>query len=131
MTADPSIVAAYRSAFARLGMTVEVTFTRITGVAPHKVPVSATVRAVVRNFMPNTTEVEQTGIADSKLGAISQGDRQMIVMAVDLAAKNFPLPLQKNDKVTLPSGEELTVTAVDAYTRAAADAIELKATGVN
>lgn len=131
MPADRAIVAAYKRAFSRLGVTVNVTFTRITGVAPNKVPVSATVAAVVRNYMPDTTEVEQTGISSSKLGAITQGDRLIIVMADDLASAGFPLPLAKNDKVTVPTGDQLTIVSVDAFVRSAAGAIELRATGIN
>ena len=55
--------------------------------------------------------------------------------AADLAALNFPLPVKKNDRITLfdDAGNEvdvLNVTTVDAYKRAAAGAIELKAAGV-
>ena len=54
----------------------------------------------------------------------------VIVMAGDLASKRFPLPLKKNDKIILESGEELNVIEVDANKRAVAGAIELKASGV-
>lgn len=137
MTADPSIVAAYRRAFARLGVATPVLITRITGRAPNAVPLSFQVTAVVRDMLPDTTAVAQTGYSPSKIGAITQTDRTIIVLASDLAAAGFPLPLKKHDHVTLldpvtlqPTAEVLDITDVDAGKRAAANAIELKAAGV-
>jgi hypothetical protein len=138
MTADPSIVAAYRRAFARQGVAVPVTLTRITGFAPNTATVSADIVAIVRDYMPDTTAVAETGFAAGKQGAITQGDRMIIVMIDDLAQKRFPLPVRKNDRLTLrsdaghlgASGDVLNVVAVDALKRAAGGAIELKAAGV-
>lgn len=130
MTSDPSIVAAYRRAFARQGVAVPISLRRITGFAPNTATVSADIVAIVRDYVPDTTVVAETGFAASKQGAITQGDRVIIVMADDLAQKRFPLPVRKNDRIMLPSGDVLNVIAVDAAKRAAAGAIELKAAGV-
>lgn len=129
---DPAINAAYARAFARLGVAVSVTFKRATGFAPGAVTTqTATVMAVVRDYNPDTTSVAQTGYAATKIGAITEGDRVIIVMATDLANAAFPLPLKKNDKIIIvDTGDELNIVDVDAYKRAAAGAIELKAAGV-
>lgn len=129
--ADPAIKAAYERAFARLGVSVPVTFKRVTGFAPGAVTtLTAAVNAVVREYNPDTTSVAQTGYAATKMGAITEGDRVVIVMAPDLAAAGFPMPLLKNDKIIMDTGDVLNVVAVDAYKRAAACAIELKAASV-
>ena len=129
MTADPNIVAAYRRGLARAAGRQQVTFMRPTGVAPNKAFFSATVIAVVQDYAPDSTSEAETDVSGRKLGAITQGDRTLIVMADDLAAQNFPLPLVKNDKVELASGDQLNVVSVDAYKRQAAGAIEVKASG--
>lgn len=134
MPADPGMVAAYRDALDKAGVTVTVT--RINGFAPNAVTVKAeNIRAIVRADTPNTTETAQGGYATTRMGAMTEGDRVVILMAADLAALNFPLPVKKNDRITLfdDAGNEvdvLNVTTVDAYKRAAAGAIELKAAGV-
>lgn len=129
MAADPAIVAAYRRALQKAG--VSVTVTRINGFAPNAVTFSAEkIPAIVRNYTPDGTVVEQTGFAASKVGAISQGDRMVIVMADDLAQAGFPLPLKKNDRIGLSTGDVLNVTEVDALKRAAGGAVECKAAGV-
>ena len=118
----------------------QVTFQRLVG-QPPSVTVTptdgATVFATVRNYQPDTTAEAATGYSASRVGAISEGDRLLIVMACDLAAADFPLPLQKGDRVVLqasdelpPAGETLTVTRVDAQKRAFAGAIEVAAIGV-
>ena len=128
---DTAINGAYERAFARLGVAVSVTFKRVTGFAPNAVTTqSAAVMAVVRNYQPDTTSVAQTGYATTKQGAITEGDRMIIVMVTDLQAAGFPLPLRKNDKVIMDTGDELNITDVDSWKRAAAGAIELKAAGV-
>ncbi len=130
-TPDPAISAAYERAFARLGVAVQVTFSRIVGVAPAATITSVTVMAVVRDYVPDTEAVARTDSSMNKLGAITQGDRSIIVMASDLAGASFPLPLKKNDKAVLvDTGEELNILAVDAMKRAAAGAIEVRASGV-
>ena len=59
---------------------------------------------------------------------------QILVMAADLAAAGFPLPLQKGDRVVLqaadetpPAGEVLVLTRVDAQKRKLAGCIEAAA----
>ena len=117
-----------------------VTFQRLVG-QPPSVTLSpsggAAVSAVVRNYLPDTTAEAASGYSASELGAITEGDRLLIVMACDLAAAGFPLPLQKGDRVVLqagdelpPAGETLTVTRVDAQKRSFAGAIEVEAIGV-
>lgn len=132
---DTGAVAGYRRAIARAGITV--TFQRWAGAAPNRQLVSsATVTAVVRDYQPDTTAEARTGLAASKQGAITEGDRFIIVLADDLAAQRYPLPVLKNDRIQLPSpasgieGDYLNVTEVDPFKRAMAGAIELKASGV-
>lgn len=129
-TPDPAIVAAYGRAFARTGIAVEIK--RITGFAPNPTAINtASVQAIVRDYQPDTSQVAEMGMAATKMGAITESDRLVIVMATDLANQRFPLPLRKNDKVViLSTGDELNIVDVDAYKRAAAGAIELKAAGV-
>ena len=67
----------------------------------------ATVFATVRNYQPDTTAEAATGYSASRVGAISEGDRLLIVMARNLAAADFPLPLQKGDRVVLQASDEL------------------------
>lgn len=125
---DPRMVTAYRRALALKGIPVVVT--RVTGFAPNTVTFSSTLMAIVENYTPDSTAVAETGFSSSKVGAISQGDRMVILMSDDLVQQNFPLPLQKNDKIALPTGDVLNVEQVDSYKRALAGAIELKATGI-
>lgn len=129
---DFAINASYKRAFARLGVAVSVTFKRVTGFAPGIVTTqTATVMAVVRDYQSDTTAPAQMGFAATKVGAITEGDRMVIVMASDLAAAGFPLPLRKNDKMLMvDTGDELNITDVDAFKRSGAGAIELKAAGV-
>lgn len=132
---NPAALGGYRRAIAAAGITV--TFERWTGAAPNRQKVaSAVVTAVVRDYQPDSTAEARTGMASSKQGAITEGDRFVIVLADDLAAQRFPLPVQKNDRIQLPSyasgieGDYLNVTQVDPFKRAIAGAIELKASGV-
>jgi hypothetical protein len=55
-------------------------------------------------------------------------DRLIIVLSDDLAAKNFPLPLRKNDKA-LVQGEWLNIENLDPSKRGIAGAIEIHAKG--
>jgi hypothetical protein len=73
----------------------------------------------------------QAGLGASTPGAVPQDDRLVIVMADDLAAAAFPLPVAKGDLIVLSlSAEQLMVTRVDPYKRAFAGAIELTAAGI-
>jgi hypothetical protein len=128
---DPSAVAAYRDAFAINGVTVSVQ--RVAGYAPNVTTVaSASVTAIVRQMAPDGTAVSQAGLSASLMGAISQEDRLVIVLADDLSAAGFPTPVVKGDQIVLPeSSEILNISRVDPYKRALAGAIELYAAGVS
>lgn len=126
---DNSIQAAHRAGIYRAGQ--PVTFQREAGVAPNIVTTSAQVTAIVRGYTPNTTAPAQEGLASSSVGGITQEDRQIIVMADDLANGGFPIPVQKHDKVVISAtGEVLDVTRVDAEKRYIAGAIEAFGAGV-
>jgi|GEM_PF-2376610 len=129
---DPAIVAAYTRAFARMGVAVSVTIKRETGFAPGPVTtVTASVMAIVRDYQPDRPSASREGYSSSEVGGLTQGDRLVIVMTSDLQAASFPLPVRKNDRVVInATGDELNVVDVDAYKRAAAGAIELKAAGI-
>lgn len=121
------------TAFTRQGIYlvgIAVTFERITGYAPNVIIVSASVIAKVMKYALDTVTVAETGYSASKPGAIRQGDRQIIVMADDLAAAGFPLPVLKSDRIVLPTGDVLNIIAVDANKRALANCIEIDAAGV-
>jgi hypothetical protein len=124
---DPAAVAGYRRAIARAGE--RVTFQRLFGNAPNVRTFSATVKARVAGYMPNSGVPAREGFT-GEMSVITQGDRNIIVMVEDLAAKRFPLPLRKNDRVILLTGEELNVTVVDARTRALGGALDVVATGL-
>jgi hypothetical protein len=127
---DPSAAAFTAAGIYRAG--VPVTIQRASGVAPNVTVISAAITAIVRNVTPDTTEVAQNGVGASEPGSISQDDRLLIVMAQDLAAAAFPLPVVKGDLVTLSDSTEiLNVARVDPYKRAMAGAIELTVTGVS
>jgi hypothetical protein len=125
----PSAVAATRHAIELRG--ARVTFTRVTGFAPNTSSFSASVLAIVQNYVADSGVVARTGDSASSPGAITQGDRQVLVMTEDLKRLRFPLPLTKNDKITLSStGEQLNIVSVDAGKRAIAGCIECSAAGV-
>ncbi len=128
MATNPSAQAAYQRARNRVG--IAVTFQRVDGQAPNTVKVSASITAIVRNYAPDSEEVRRTDYGAGKLGAITQGDRMVIVLQQDLIAQYFPLPVRKHDRILLPSGDVLDVIEVDANKRALDGAIELKAAGV-
>ncbi len=126
---NPGAVAAYRRALAIRGE--QVTVTRNIGYAPAVTSVTATVQAIVMNYTPDTIAAERTGVGSSEPGGITQGDRMIILMAVDLQLANYPLPMTKDDQITLTAstGDTLNVTKVDMSKRAFAGAIELLAGG--
>jgi hypothetical protein len=129
-TPNPGIVAAYERALLKAG--VQIVVKRITGFAPNPTATfSAWVVAIVRDYQTDTTQPAQEGYAATKIGAIGEGDRMIILMATDLETARFPLPLRKNDRIVIvDTGDELNIVDVDAYKRAAAGAIELKAASV-
>ncbi|QXX74241.1 hypothetical protein [Methylovirgula sp. HY1] len=126
---DPSAEAGHRRAFAKRG--IRITVERISGMSPATVSFFAEVTALVQNYTPDGAAASRTGYGAGAPGGISQGDRTIIVMATDLAERRFPLPLAKNDRITLvTTGERLNVVKVDPDKRAMAGAIELTAAGV-
>ena len=129
-TINPGMVAGYDRALLKRG--TQIIVKRITGFAPNPTSsVSAWVVAMVTDYQPDTTQPAQEGYAATKIGAITQGDRLVILMATDLEAARFPLPLRKNDRIVIvETGDELNIVDVDAYKRAIAGAIELKAASV-
>jgi hypothetical protein len=125
---DAAMQAAYRNA---IGLTGElVTFQRISGTAPRTVMFSAQVMANVQAYTPDTVEPSEAGYSSAQPGGITQTDRKVIFIAEDLAAKRFPLPVQKNDKIALANGEKLNVTGVDAHQKQVAGAIVVTAAGI-
>ena len=125
---DPTMAAAHRRAIDRTGELV--TFQRVFGVAPNARTFSAQVRANVKNATPEGTEPAQEGLGASQRGAITQTDRQLVVMAQDLVDKRFPMPLRKHDKVILADGTKGDVTRVDPHKRQLAGAIEIGITEI-
>jgi hypothetical protein len=126
---DPSAEAFTRQGILLVG--IPVRFERVTGFAPNATTISATVTAKVMKYALDTVTVAETGYPASKQGAIRQGDREVLVMATDLAAQGFPLPVLKSDRIVLlATGDTLNIIAVDANKRAMAGCIEIDAAGV-
>jgi hypothetical protein len=128
---DPAAAAFTAKGVCRAG--VPVTIVRLIGSAPNVTTVSTDVIAIVRNVIADTQEQAQTNYSASKPGAITQDDRLVILMASDLAAAGFPLPVIKGDRVVLDPTtlETVEVTKADRFKRAFAGAIELTVTGVS
>src|SRR5690349_12289742 len=92
---DLNALTSYRRAFARRARWIKLR--RVTGQAGQGAGFfDAVVQAIVDDYVSEppvgTTRRE---------GAITQGGRRVIVLSDDLAAKRFPLPVRKNDKVIL------------------------------
>ncbi len=121
LASDVNALAGYRRAIAR--RPTEVTFQRIGGQAPNVGVTSATVNALVMSY---TKEADIMPVHPE--GGVTLGDRMIIVLADDLAAQNFPLPLRKNDKAVV-AGETLNVETLDPFKRNIAGAIEIQAKG--
>ncbi|MGH6836545.1 MAG: hypothetical protein ACREC9_13615 [Methylocella sp.] len=121
--------AAYRRMINQLGQSVQMQ--RLTGAAPSVTTFSVTVTAIVRAYAPDRVAPAQEGYSASAIGGITQTDRIVLIMAPDLAAAGFPLPVAKNDKVILSTtGEKLDVTRVDGEKRSQAGCIEVFGAGV-
>lgn len=118
---DDSIVAAYERAMTRRGETV--TFQRITGQAPNVTVTSAVVTALVMSYSP-AGQI----LAVEPEGAVTLGDRMVIVLDRDLRQALFDLPVRKNDKVIVRD-ETLNIESVDPNKRGLAGAVELRAKG--
>jgi hypothetical protein len=123
-----SAQSAFRRARDQVG--IAVTLQRISGQAPNAVAVSAQVTAIVRDYQSDSGQASRDDYGLSRPGAITQGDREVIIIEGDLAAAYYPLPVVKHDKVLLPTGDVLDVTEVDANKMALAGVIWLKAAGV-
>lgn len=130
MQVDPLIREATRRAIYRASGGLQVTFTRIVGLAPNASVTNATVTAVVRDYKIDTQEIGQEGFKATSPGAITQGDREVLVMADDLANAGFPLPLQKGDRLTAETGEKMNIARIDGLKRAVGGCIEIVAAGV-
>jgi hypothetical protein len=120
---ESAAVAAYRRALERAGKLV--TFRRVSGSAPH----TATFDAKVRAVLPQFGDTAPIG-AFAKEGELTRNDRHIVVLARDLADKFFPLPLKKNDKVSIDGTQWLNIKSVDSGKRQFAGAIEVVAEGV-
>lgn len=123
MTGNVNAAAAYRRALAVTGQTV--TFQRVSGQAPNAQTFDAVVTAIFRAYQP----APPIGAGVVRTAEITEGLREFIVLQDDLAAARFPLPLAKNDKITV-NGQKFNITEVDAGTRVFAGAIQGKAVGV-
>jgi len=130
MAVDTRMREATRRAIYRASGGLLVTFSRVNGVAPNANTTRATVKAQVRNYKMDTREIGQEGFKPLTPGAITQGDREILVMADDLAAAGFPLPVEKGDKIEAQNGEKMHVVSTDALKRAVAGCIEIIAAGV-
>lgn len=132
MILSQEMASAYVTALRVAGQ--DVTFQRIVGVAPSATlepPDGATVTAVVKEYIPDTTQNSATGWSASQIGSVTVGDRVILVMSKDLADAGFPMPVQKGDQaIIVCTGETLSIVSVDASKRFAAGCIELKAMGV-
>lgn len=78
---------------------------RYTGLGNSRPRFDVDVRARVTSFHP-----------DELVGAIQQGDRKLIVLADDLIAAQFALPITASDKAVV-RGRELAIVAPDDSTR--------------
>ena len=128
---DLSAAAAYREAIAVAG--VAITLQRVSGYAPNVTTVSAvSLNALVRNVSLDAAAAAQSGLSASTPGAVTQADRLVIVLADDLAAAGFPVPVARGDQIVLPDASELlNVIRVDPYKRAIAGAVEIFAAGIS
>lgn len=122
----------HRSWIKQVGLSV--VFERITGVAPNAIVIpvgGASVTAIVRDYKPNGIASSEAGYRAGQPGALPQGEREILVMADELAAAGFPVPLRKNDRITVAlTGEILTLSRVDQTKRLIANCYEAYASGV-
>ncbi len=82
-----------------------VTIRRYTGTGLNRPRFDARVKARVMGLRP-----------DELTGSIIQGDQRLVVMADDLIAAQWPVPLVKGDKAVV-RGKELDIEYVDDSTR--------------
>ena len=98
-----ALKASYRRAMNEAGETVKIR--RYTGAGSNRPWFECEVMARVTGFEP-----------EELVGAIVQGDRKLIVLAEDLIAAQFPLPIVKGDRAIV-RGKELNIEAADDSTR--------------
>lgn len=128
-TIDHGLASSSMRSIRRVGQSV--TFERMIGFAPNVTTISANVLTALRGKAPDTVEPRASGYGASQPGGLSETEREFLVMASDLAAAGFPLPLQRGDKIIITAtGERLSVLRVDAGRRAIAGVIEITAAGV-
>lgn len=126
---DAGFTSSSSRAIRRVGQSV--TFERISGFAPNVTTISATVTAAIRGKAPDTVEPRRTGYSASEPGGLAETEREFLVMANDLVAAGFPLPLQRGDKLLIvETGERLNIVRFDTGRRAIAGVIEVTAAGV-
>lgn len=82
-----------------------VTIKRYIGTGTNRPSINATVRARVVGYQPN--ELTAT---------VQQGDRRVILVAEDLDAQAFPMPIVPTDKCVI-RGRECSIMAPDDSTR--------------
>jgi hypothetical protein len=127
---DPSAAAFTEQAIQTTGVPIQIV--RLTGYAPNVTSVSASITAVVRMVLSDSSVESRTGVGAGAPGAITQDDRLVILTTADLTAAGFPTPVQKGDRVVLTAtAEEFDVVKIDPYKRALAGAIELTIAGVS
>ena len=83
----------------------EIRLRRYTGTGAARPFADYRVRAKVAGYAP-----------EQLVGAIQQGDRTVIVLAADVSAAQFPVPITSSDKVIV-RGRELAIQSVDDSTR--------------
>lgn len=93
----------YRRMLAERGEVVAIR--RYTGAGVSRPRFEVEVKAVVSDFGPQDL-----------VGAITQGDRKLIVMVEDLIRRQFAIPVTTNDKAMV-RGRECAITAADDSTR--------------
>ncbi|MDR3495294.1 MAG: hypothetical protein P4L82_11900 [Ancalomicrobiaceae bacterium] len=110
---------------------VAVQLVRLSGYAPNVVSFTADVSALVEQATDAAADVTRAGISASEPGNVSQTSRKVTVLADDLKAKRFPLPIVKGDKLIIKAtGDEYTVGDADAYRRAFLGVVDLTVAGL-
>lgn len=122
--ANATAVAAYVHARQVCGQ--DVTFKRVTGNAPSASTATATVRAVVKDYVPSTPR--DLG-SFAREGGVSQHMRTIIVLESALNTAGFPIPVKKNDRVIV-KGETWNVVEADLNSRDYGGAYVLKAENI-
>jgi hypothetical protein len=88
-----------------IGVGEPIVIKRYTGTGTNRPSTSVTVRGRVLNYQ-----------ADELTGTIQQGDRHVIILADDLEAGGFPIPIVPGDKCII-RGKECQIMAPDDNTR--------------